>query len=125
MPTWAIYTSLALGALVEAMFSMGGPLINVYTLTRIKDKSVFRATMSAIWVLTISFSMAYRIFFLQAYTASTWTWIAYALPLVVIGFLLGNKLHYKVPGDKFIILVYSVQLVSGLFSIAGGILLLM
>ncbi len=125
LPTWAIYTSLALGALVEAMFSMGGPLINVYTLTRIKDKSVFRATMSAIWVLTISFSMAYRIFFLQAYTASTWTWIAYALPLVAIGFLLGNKLHYKVPGDKFITLVYSVQLISGLFSIAGGILLLM
>ncbi len=124
LPSWAIYTALALGAMVEAMFSMGGPLINVYTLTRIKDKSAFRATMSAIWVLTISFSMIYRIFFLHAYSASTWTWIVYALPLVIIGFLVGNKLHYKIPGDRFITIVYSVQLLSGLFSIAGGILLL-
>ena len=124
LPSWAIYTALALGAMVEAMFSMGGPLINVYTLTRIKDKSAFRATMSAIWVLTISFSMLYRIFFLRAYTASTWTWIAWSLPLVFIGFLVGNRLHYKIPGDRFIIAVYSVQLISGLFSVAGGILLL-
>ncbi|HPX93057.1 MAG TPA: sulfite exporter TauE/SafE family protein [Bacillota bacterium] len=124
LPRWAVYTALALGSIVEAMFSMGGPLINVYTLTRIKDKSVFRATMSAIWVMTISFSMVYRIFFLRAYSASTWTWILYALPLVIIGFLLGNKLHYKVPAEKFVTIVYSVQLISGLFSILGGVLLL-
>jgi len=109
LPRWAVYTA---------------PLINVYTLTRIKDKSVFRATMSAIWVMTISFSMVYRIFFLRAYSASTWTWILYALPLVIIGFLLGNKLHYKVPAEKFVTIVYSVQLISGLFSILGGVLLL-
>ena len=125
LPRWAIYTSLALGAMVEAMFSMGGPLINVYALTRIRDKSVFRATMSAIWVMTISLSMVYRLFYLDAYTRQTWTWILYALPLVVLAFLLGDRLHHRVPDDKFVTLVYAVQLVSGLFSIGGGIALLL
>jgi uncharacterized membrane protein YfcA len=124
LPTWAIYSSLVLGALVEAMFSMGGPLINVYALTRTRDKTSFRATMSAIWVLTISLSMVYRVVFLKTYSPTTWTWILYALPLVVIGFLLGNRLHYKVTQERFVILIYGVQLVSGLFSILGGISLL-
>ncbi|MFA5584973.1 MAG: TSUP family transporter [Saccharofermentanales bacterium] len=125
LPAWVAYTSLALGALVEAMFSMGGPLVNVYALTRIKNKSVFRATMSAVWVMTISLSIAFRVFYLRAYTESTWLWILYALPLVVLAFLLGNRLHYKVPDQRFTIIVYAVQLIGGLFSIGGGIFLLL
>ncbi len=81
--------------------------------------------MSAIWVMTISLSMVYRLFYLDAYTRQTWTWILYALPLVVLAFLLGDRLHHRVPDDKFVTLVYGVQLVSGLFSIGGGIALLL
>lgn len=125
LPRPVTYVFLVLGALVEAMFSMGGPLINLFTLSRVRDKSVFRATMSAIWVLTISFSTLYRAFCLGAYTSRTWTWILYALPLVIIGFLVGNRLHYKLPAERFVTLVYGVQLISGLFSVAGGLFLIL
>ncbi len=124
LPRWAIYTALVAGAVVEGMFSMGGPLINVYTLTRLKDKTVFRATMSGIWVMTISLSMVFRVFYLQAYSRPMWMAVLYSLPLVLIAFLLGNKLHYRLPDDKFINLIYGVQLVSGLLSIGGGLFLM-
>ncbi len=124
LPRWAIYSALAAGAIVEGMFSMGGPLINIYTLTRLKDKSVFRATMSGIWVMTITLSLLFRAFVLDSYTPLMWNWILWSLPLVLIGFLVGNRLHQRLPDQNFITAVYGVQLVSGLISITGGILLL-
>ncbi len=123
LPSWAIYTALVAGAIIEGMFSMGGPLINVYTLTRLKDKTVFRATMSGIWVMTISLSLAFRVFYLEAYTRPMWMAVLYSLPLVVVAFLMGNKLHYRIPQASFTLMVYGAQLISGLLSIAGGIAL--
>ncbi len=125
LPSWVIYTALGLGAVVEGMFSMGGPLVNLYSLTRLKDKSVFRATMTGIWVITISLSLAFRVFFLQVYTPVMWTSILYSLPIIVLAFLLGNRLHHKIPQEKFKTAVYAVQLLSGLFSIGGGITILL
>jgi uncharacterized membrane protein YfcA len=103
------------------MFSMGAPLINIYALSRLKDKGAFRATMVAVWIVTNSISTLYRAFVLNVYTKPILTNIAYALPLVVVAFFIGNWLHNKISNEKFSNYVYIIQFISGLISIAGGI----
>jgi uncharacterized membrane protein YfcA len=122
---WAMYSALGVGAVVQGMFSMGGALINVYSLTRIKDKSAFRATMVAVWIITNTISLMFRIFFLHAYTKPIWMSVLYSIPLVFIAFFIGNKLHNKIPNEKFANVVYIVQLASGLISIASGVALML
>lgn len=124
-PKWLVYSAFGIGAIVQGMFSMGGALINVYALTRIKDKGSFRATMVMVWLITNTISLIFRVFVLHSYTRTIWINILYSIPLVFIAFFIGNKLHNKIPNEKFANLVYLVQLVSGLFSIAGGVMLIL
>ena len=120
-PRWLVYGSLGVGAVAQGMLSMGGALINVYALTRIKDKSAFRATMVSVWLITNTISMCFRLFVLKAYTADIWMAVLYSVPLVLIAFYIGNKLHHKIADQSFISLVYFIQLISGLISIASGL----
>lgn len=119
-PKWFVYTTFAVGAVVQGMLSMGGALVNVYALTRIKDKSKFRATMVMVWLITNTISLLYRAFVLDVYTSAIWLNVLYAIPLVLVAFFIGNHLHRKIPNAQFASLVYIVQLVSGLFAIAGS-----
>ena len=121
MPKGAMYASLGVGAVIQGMFSMGAPLINIYALSRLKDKGAFRATMVAVWIVTNSIFTLYRAFVLNVYTKPILTNIAYALPLVVVAFFIGNWLHNKISNEKFSNYVYIIQFISGLISIAGGI----
>ncbi len=124
-PRWYAYTSLGIGALAQGMLSMGGALINVYTLTRMKDKSAFRATMVTVWLITNTISMFYRMFALHAYTPEIWTGVLYSVPLVILAFFIGNALHHKIPDKTFVNIVYSIQLLSGLMAIASGLSLVL
>jgi hypothetical protein len=108
-----MYAALGVGAIVQAMFSTGGALINVYSISKIKDKSEFRATMVAVWITTNTISTIYRVFVLHMYTQTICMSILYALPLIVVAFLIGNRLHKMVPNGKFADFVYIIQLVSG------------
>lgn len=123
MSRTGMYIALGVGAVLQGMFSMGAPLINIYALSRLKDKSDFRATMVAVWIVTNTISTLYRAFIVvpTMYPTHILTKLAYAMPLVVIAFFVGNWLHNKISNEKFSSVVYSIQLVSGLISIAGGI----
>lgn len=116
-----MYVALGVGAVVQAMFSTGGALINVYSISKIKDKSEFRATMVAVWITTNIISTIYRVFVLHMYTQMICMSILYALPLIVVAFLIGNRLHKMVSNGKFADFVYIIQLASGLLSVAAGV----
>ncbi len=118
---FGMYLALGVGAVVQGMFSTGGALINVYTASRIQDKSEFRATMVAVWITTNVISLIYRVLVLHMYTKTICMSIVYALPLIVVAFLIGNRIHQLVPNEKFMNWVYIVQLISGLIAIAAGI----
>ena len=44
------YALLVLAGIIHGLFVSGGPLLTGYMTKRIKDKSVFRATISTVWV---------------------------------------------------------------------------
>lgn len=116
-----MYLALGVGAVVQGMFSTGGALINVYTVGRIKDKSEFRATMVAVWIATNVITTIYRALVLHMYTRTIYLSIVYALPLIVIAYFIGNRIHQVVPNDKFMNWVYIIQLISGLIAIISGV----
>jgi len=116
-----MYLALGVGAVVQGMFSTGGALINVYTASKIKDKSEFRATMVAVWIATNVITTAYRVLALHMYTQDICLSIAYALPLVVLAYFIGNRIHRSIPNGSFMNLVYIVQLASGLIAVFAGI----
>ncbi|HHX30091.1 MAG TPA: sulfite exporter TauE/SafE family protein [Clostridiaceae bacterium] len=120
----SVCLSLAAGAVIEGMFSMGSAFINHYALTKLRDKGAFRATMVCVWMTTNSAATLYRHFVLHAFTPWHWSAILYSIPLIVLAFVLGNMLHHKVPNEKFAAILYGVQLTSGLMSLASGIVLL-
>ena len=117
----SVYSSLIIGAILQGMFSMGAPLINVYALNRMKDKSVFRATMASVWLITNIITTFYRAFILDIYDHAIIIKVVYALPLIAVAFVVGNKLHYRIPDEKFVTFVHLLQLIAGLISIGGGI----
>ncbi len=124
-PVWATYLALGAGAVIEGMFSMGAAFINFYAINQIRDKGAFRATMVSIWIMTNLVATSYRAFWLGAYEPSTWMTILYALPLMGLAYFIGNKLHQRISNQGFITFVYGFQLVSGLISVAGGLILLL
>ncbi|HHX30089.1 MAG TPA: sulfite exporter TauE/SafE family protein [Clostridiaceae bacterium] len=117
----AMYTTLGVGSVIQGMLSMGAPLINIYALSRLKDKGAFRATMVAVWMVTNVISTIYRIFVRNVYTTELAIKIGYALPVVVLAFLIGNWLHHRISNEKFSNFVYIIQFTAGLISIAGGV----
>ena len=115
-----MYLALGVGAVVQGMFSTGGALINVYTASKIKDKGEFRATMVAVWIATNVITTAYRALALHMYTRDVCVSIAYALPLILLAYFVGNRIHKRIPNGSFMNLVYIVQLVSGLIAVFAG-----
>ena len=116
-----MYVALGVGSVIQGMLTMGAPLINIYALNRLRDKSTFRATMVTVWLATNVITTVYRALVMDVYTKPILTHIGYALPLVVVAFVVGNYLHHKISNEKFSNFVYIIQFTAGLISIAGGI----
>ncbi len=112
----AQYAALALGALVQGMFSAGGPLIIVYANEQLRDKGSFRATMSALWFTLNSLSLVLRILWLDMYTIETFKTFATCLPVLAAGILIGTALHKRIGNAGFRKAVYLIMLAGGLSS---------
>ena len=105
---------LILGGFVHGIFASGGPLIVIYSCRELPDKSSFRATMSALWLvlnsaLLISFLVSHQVRPADYQTALI------LLPALVIGILVGEILHHKVNEFIFKIVIQFILLLTGVF----------
>lgn len=91
---------LWLGGVVHGAFSSGGPLI-VYAVGReIVDKRRFRSTLSAMWIpLNLSLTLTYLA--TGRIDAHTLVSSAALLPGLVLGLVLGERLHRSLPDTGF------------------------
>ncbi|MDU1326209.1 MAG: sulfite exporter TauE/SafE family protein [Clostridiales bacterium] len=107
------YGCLLLGGAIHGAFNIGGPLVTVYTIYSVKDKSSFRATMTWVWIIiNTCFNMVnqYRT---GQWTEHMWWALAVGVPLAAIGFYLGGVFHKKINHDTFLKLVYVVLTIVG------------
>ncbi len=94
----ALTALLAVGGVVHGAFATGGPLIVIYGTRALRDKSVFRVTMSMTW-LTLNTILLAQWLVRGALTAPQLRLAAMCIPFTLAGMALGTFAHYRVSGD--------------------------
>ena len=113
---YASYAALFAGALVQGMFSAGGPLIVLYANEQLRDKGSFRASLSALWFTVNVVGLVLRLCLLDMYTTETFISFVTCLPVLAAGIFLGMFLHKRVGNEAFRRFVYLIMLAGGLSS---------
>ncbi len=104
---------LIVSGIVHGLFVSGGPLLIGYLTKIIKDKVVFRATISTVWIFLNS------IILLDDIKQGLWnTQLIYlqfmTIPMLAIGMFVGTKLYYKMTQETFMKVTYVLLLISGI-----------
>lgn len=116
MPKWVLAILLVLAGLIQGMFVSGGAILAIYALQRLQDKDEFRATLSCIWTV-LNFVYAALQCAQGHYTFDCLVMIAIAIPLLLIGIWLGNKLQKRISQTTFTKVTYVVLSVIGVILI--------
>lgn len=110
---WAAPIGLVGGGF-SALFGTGGVLLVVYFAGRLADKAQLRATTAAgILVSTVTRALLFGVTGLLAQEGVLLSALA-LLPAVVMGLLVGQRLHARVDASQVLRAVYLLLLVSGL-----------
>ena len=114
LPTWLSTGYIFIAGLIHGVYASGGPVL-VYTVNKMQlEKSVFRSTLSMVWLsmnifLTGSYAVAGKV------NLESLKFSAYLLPPLIIGVLAGEALHQRIPERSFKITVFVLLLMSGIF----------
>ncbi len=105
---------LFLGGIIHGAFGSGGPFVVIYASKALTNKSLFRVTLSMLW-LTVNTIMILK----WTYSGDVWSWrigryTMFSLPFLVAGMTLGDYLHSRVNEYYFKLLVYFVLTLSGI-----------
>jgi hypothetical protein len=104
---------LMAGGIIQGVFASGGPPV-VYVAGRIiPQKSNFRSTLAALWmVLNIVLTASYII--TGKLTLPSLSISAMLLPVVIVCIVLGERLHNLVDENKFRMIVFTLLLFAGI-----------
>jgi uncharacterized membrane protein YfcA len=110
---------LVLAGVLHGAFGVGGPLA-VYVASRdFEDKSTFRSTLSALWLI-LNVALVTTFALRGTLDRETLRTIAVLLPATAIGIALGSVFHRAVPERLFGRLVLAMLIVMGVFRIAAS-----
>lgn len=108
---WAAPAGLA-GGTVGTLFGTGGPFFVTYLKARGLDKSQFRATFAAVFLIDASFRISGYLG-TGIVTVDLLRWLAMGMPIMVAGMYLGGHLHTNIPPRTFSIAISVLLLFSG------------
>jgi uncharacterized membrane protein YfcA len=106
------YGCLILGGIVHGAFTIGGPLITVYTIEAVKDKQKFRNTMNMVWVILNTWNAIAQLRN-GAWNGKLGGSLLVGLPCAAVGFFLGMAFLKKINKETFLRIVYCVLLFIG------------
>ena len=96
---------------MQGAFGTGGPLIVVYAARALRDKSVFRATLSLLW-LTIN-TILVGTFIATGRIDREQMWLnLICLPATLAGMWIGTHTHYRMDERLFRLSVYAVLVMA-------------
>ena len=105
------------GSLIGAMFGTGGPFYVFYFQIQQFEKSVFRATCAAVFLID-GLIRAVGFTYSGFYTSTVLLSIAYSLPVMFLSMYIGNHIHTNITQRTF-------QKAIGVFLIFSGFALLL
>lgn len=101
-----------LGGFIGTLFGTGGPFYVIYLKLRGLQKSEFRATFSAIFLLD-GFGRLTGYFFSDFFNIDTLILIISALPIMLIGMFIGGHLHTNMTQQTFQRAISILLIISG------------
>lgn len=104
---------LVLGGVVHGLFGSGGPMVVYFAGREALDKSVFRATLAALWVV-LNVVLLASFVAREHLTLDTLQRSAGILPALALGALVGERLHGRVDMRHFRVAVFSLLFLAGL-----------
>lgn len=107
------YAALVGGSMVEGAFSIGGPLVTIYSVKSIGSKEGLRATMTLYWIVMCSWNAVTHLSH-GMYTPELVSAMAVGLPFAAAGFALGMACMRRVNRDQFLRIVYIALLAVGI-----------
>ena len=110
---WAPVSGIA-GGCTGAMFGLNGPPLVFYLAHQLKDKQVFRATIYAAFFV----DACYRLIlysFNGLVTVEVVKSALYLTPFLLLGLLLGSKLHARINENIFRKIIALILVVTGIF----------
>jgi hypothetical protein len=111
---WLASLFLPLAGAIHGAFGTGGPLLVIYATRAITDKTLFRVTLCLVWTV-LNTVLVMEKAFSGAMPSRVVVMTLVAIPISVVGFWLGNKVHYKVNDVAFRKIVFVVLTAVGLF----------
>lgn len=110
---WALPASI-LGGTISALFGTGSPPYVIYLTHRIRDKGVFRATTSLLFLM--EGALRGVLFALSGLLFQEGLLIAFllGLPVIVFGLWLGSKVHVGISAAQMARLIGGLLLFSGI-----------
>jgi len=100
------------GGVIHGIYASGGPMVVYYSGRKISDKSVFRSTLSVLW-LVLNIILLGQYIYTGKMTFDAAKMCVALLPALALGIAAGDVLHKKIPERKFRILVYALLIVAG------------
>jgi len=113
---------LFMGGIAQGAFATGGPFIVIYSADKLKEKSVFRATMCSVWLTLNSILLTKNFFIGGIMTKQVFTYVAAAVPFFITGTVIGLKLHKRVSIKAFTLMINIVLLAAGISTIISAII---
>lgn len=101
--------------IVQGMFLSGGALLVVYASEKMKDKSEFRATMSAVWIAVNSAMLVLDVVNSAVSMRAISLTLMNILPLL-ISIAIGNYLHNKINQNAFEKITCVLLLLAGILA---------
>jgi uncharacterized membrane protein YfcA len=101
------------GGVVHGLWASGGPLVVYWAGRTFEDKRVFRATLSAVWLIMNGLLLFVHLVGGRV-TSDTLATSGVLLAPVAVGLVCGEWLHRYLPERSFKILVFSVLSLSGM-----------
>ena len=108
----AIPFLLVAAGILHGLFLSGGALLVIYARQRFPDKSVFRATLTAVWVFLNSLILAGHLFGGQI-TPVHLKLILPGMAVSLLGVYFGNLLHNRISRERFAMLANILLILSG------------
>ena len=110
-PNWGFLAGAGGGAL-GGLFGARGPPFVAYLTYKLKEKDVLRASL--IGLFAVDYSWRTAVFaFSGLLTVELLIFVLYLTPVLILGTLLGHKMHWRIPEGHFRKMVAGVLVVSG------------
>ena len=108
------YLLLIAGGIIHGIFSSGGPLVVLYASRQLQEKGTFRATLCLLWT-TLNTIIIATYLIEGSFTTPIAKSTALLVPFVLVGIVVGEKIHNRVNERMFSLMVFAMLFLTAIF----------